>query len=116
MPSLLVEIALPFVLLVLWSGIALSFRSQEKKKRREIMDRLHLYESEAKSLDVRSSAVAELLRVDEKKKAHLASMIREREKSFRDLLDVLHRTLSPHTCALYLYDEKSETSFSLVEQ
>ncbi len=99
---------LPVLFLGLWIGFAAVFRHQEGKKRRGVLDRLNVYEREAGAIEYRADEVENVLRTDEKKRAHLATMIRERERSFRNLLEVLDRTIGPHTAALFLYDPKEE--------
>ncbi len=102
------HLASGLILLFLWTFFAALFRSRETEKRREIVDRLRLYEREASELTNRSAEVGEALRMDEKKRAHLASMIREREKSFRNLLHILQKTFEPHTAAFFLFDPNQD--------
>ncbi|MFH1017102.1 MAG: sensor domain-containing diguanylate cyclase [Pseudomonadota bacterium] len=99
---------LPLVFLFLWIGFAAVFRHQETKKRRGVLDRLNLYEREAGAIEYHADEVETALKTDEKKRAHLATMIRERERTFRNLLEVLERTIGPHTAAFFLYDPNEE--------
>lgn len=108
------EILLPLLLLFAWTLLALIFRLRESKKHSRVMDRLFLYEREASNLAIRSEEFESLLRHEEKKNAHLAQLIREREASFKNLLEILQKTFEPYTCALYLYDVFEE-SFLLKE-
>ncbi|HLG19295.1 MAG TPA: diguanylate cyclase [Bdellovibrionota bacterium] len=97
-----------YLFLVIWTALASVFRLQERKKRKGVLDRLQLYEREASLLEGRSAEMESVLRAADRKKAHLAEMIRGREKSFRNLLEIVQRTYEPHTCALYLFDEMDE--------
>jgi two-component system, cell cycle response regulator len=98
----------PILLLAHWVTFSAFYKRQELKKRRHVTDRLNLYESEASNLESRSEEVQRDLRIDEKKKVHLASTLRQREKNFQSLLELLGRTFDPHTVALYLYDPHQE--------
>ena len=92
------------LLLSIWTFLALFFRYKELQKRKGVTNRLNLYETEADELKKGAGSVETLLRTDERRHVHVASMIRERERTFQSLVDVLFKTLKPHTCALYLYD------------
>ncbi len=95
-------------LLGIWVLLAVTFRSQELRKRRRVTDRLDLYEREAKHLAVGAQDIQSALRGDERKKAHLASMIREREDTFQNLVQVLFKTFDAYSVMLYLYDSLEE--------
>jgi two-component system cell cycle response regulator len=99
---------LPLFFLFLWIGFAAIFRHQETKKSRGVRNRLDLYEREAGAIEYHADEVETVLRTDDKKRAHLATMIREREKSFRNLLEVVDGTVPTHTIALFLYDPNEE--------
>ncbi|MFH1263690.1 MAG: diguanylate cyclase [Pseudomonadota bacterium] len=95
-------------LLLLSVATAVLFRSQERKKREGITDRLRSFEREAGMIAVGSEEFREQARFEDKKTEHLASMIAEREGGFRALLEIVHRTLQGHTAALFLYDPVEE--------
>lgn len=90
-------------------GIVHHFHSQQRHRNREVADRLSSYEREANAISVRSEEFQEALRFEGKKNEHLTSMIQEREAGFESLVDLLCKTLSPQTAALFLFDPLEET-------
>lgn len=97
--------------LFLFWGIGLYKRSREQGHLHTIQRRLKKYESEDLSIKKTSSEYAEALSVQDKNWEHQQSVMDDRNKLFRSLVELVYQTYEPFTCCLYVYDEVSEQFF-----